>query len=237
VKNWRGSNLKLFLVAAVAVSLGFGLKSINWPAWFSNQDRIDIDSLTGEYDRTETTAFFNNQQLQVPSPAGELGPVYSLAQVLGDSSPVPIKRIAVDLTQQRLRAFEGNQLKYDFLISSGTWDRTPTGVFKIWSKFRYTKMSGGSQALGTYYYLPNVPYVMFFYNNRVGMASGYSLHGTYWHDNFGTPMSHGCVNMKTEEAEQIFYWSQPDLRGGNSIRASAANSGTKILIYGDSPPN
>jgi len=47
------------------------------------------------------------------------------------------------------------------------------------------------------YYLPDVPYTMYFYD-------GYGIHGTYWHDNFGTPMSHGCVNMRTSEAAWLF---------------------------------
>lgn len=50
---------------------------------------------------------------------------------------------------------------------------------------------------GPDYYLPDVPYTMYFYK-------GYGIHGTYWHDNFGTPMSHGCVNMRTSEAAWLF---------------------------------
>jgi lipoprotein-anchoring transpeptidase ErfK/SrfK len=53
---------------------------------------------------------------------------------------------------------------------------------------------------GPGYYLPNVPYTMYFYR-------GYAIHGTYWHHNFGTPMSHGCVNMYTPDAEWMFYFS------------------------------
>ena len=66
-------------------------------------------------------------------------------------------------------------------------------------------MAGGSKALGTYYYLPNVPCTMYFYK-------GYGLHGTYWHNNFGHPMSHGCVNMKTEEACTLFDWASVGTR-------------------------
>jgi lipoprotein-anchoring transpeptidase ErfK/SrfK len=53
---------------------------------------------------------------------------------------------------------------------------------------------------GPGYDLHNVPYTMYFYK-------GYGLHGTYWHNNFGTPMSHGCVNMPTEEAKWAYYWA------------------------------
>jgi lipoprotein-anchoring transpeptidase ErfK/SrfK len=53
---------------------------------------------------------------------------------------------------------------------------------------------------GPGYYLPGVPYTMYFYK-------GYGLHGTYWHSNFGTPMSHGCVNLKTEDAGWLYNWA------------------------------
>jgi lipoprotein-anchoring transpeptidase ErfK/SrfK len=53
---------------------------------------------------------------------------------------------------------------------------------------------------GPGYYLPNVPYTMYFYG-------GYGLHGTYWHNNFGTPMSHGCVNLSTADSGWLFDWA------------------------------
>jgi hypothetical protein len=96
-------------------------------------------------------------------------------------------------------------------------------------------MEGGSQELGTYYYLPNVPFTMFFANDEIPKWRGYGIHGTYWHNNFGHPMSHGCINMKTEEVEQLFYWALPDLRGKTSIYASEDNPGTPIVIYGEAP--
>jgi len=182
----------------------------HWPALFSFQSQIDPKTLTESFDPNPPLAYFNNQSLIAPS---------FLPQVLGDSDTPSLnnKHIEVDLTNQRLYAFENNQKVFDFLISSGTWNRTPTGTFYIWTKIRSQKMSGGSKELGTYYYLPNVPYIMFFYNDKVEKKTGYSLHGTYWHDNFGVPMSHGCVNMKTPEVAQVFSW---------------AEVGTPIVIYG-----
>lgn len=105
------------------------------------------------------------------------------------------KRIEVDLTNQKLYAYEGNNLVYSFSVSSGKWHLTPTGTFHIWIKERFVHMVGGSKALRTYYDLPNVPFVMFFYNDQASKSDGYSLHGTYWHHNFGHPMSHGCLNL------------------------------------------
>ena len=74
-------------------------------------------------------------------------------------------------------------------------------------------MIGGNKGLGTYYDLPNVPYVVYFYK-------GYAIHGTYWHNNFGHPMSHGCVNLSIENAKLIYNFMDYD---------------TPIIIYGTTP--
>ncbi len=195
-----------------------------------NQRPIDPSSLAGEYVPSDTLAEFYGQNFFSPDL-----PTPPLAQVMG-ANDTP-KRIEVDLSVQRLYAFEGDQKVYDFLISSGKWGKTPTGTFTIWGKFRYTKMEGGSKGTNTYYYLPNVPYVMFFSNDKIAASRGFSLHGTYWHENFGTPMSHGCVNMKTEEAGIIYNWVNPNLGDKKSGRASAENPGTQVTIYGVAPKN
>ncbi|MBI3164651.1 MAG: L,D-transpeptidase family protein [Chloroflexi bacterium] len=100
--------------------------------------------------------------------------------------------IDVDLSQQRVYAYEGDTLMNSFLVSTGTWQTpTVTGEFKIWIKVRSQAMSGPG------YYLPDVPYVMYFYKD-------YGLHGTYWHNNFGTPMSHGCINLTIPDSEWLY---------------------------------
>jgi lipoprotein-anchoring transpeptidase ErfK/SrfK len=100
--------------------------------------------------------------------------------------------IDVNLSQQLLIAYEGSTPVRWISISTGL-PRTPTvvGQFRIYVKLLRDDMSGDD------YYLPGVPYVMYFYK-------GYGLHGTYWHSNFGRPMSHGCVNLPTPEAEWLF---------------------------------
>lgn len=113
--------------------------------------------------------------------------------------------IEINLTQQRLYGWEGASLVHNYLISSGLWAKTPTGNYRVWTKLASTTMKGGNKALGTYYYLPNVPCTMYFYK-------GYGIHGTYWHNNFGHPMSHGCVNMKTPEACALFNWASVGTR-------------------------
>jgi len=213
----------------ILVGVGVGMKK-GWFQGLVGQKRIRVEELSGGYDVSETTAVFNNQELKVLL-ADEGGLEKQL--VLGEESGK--KRIEIDLTNQRLYAFVGDQLIYGFDVSTGKWGRTPTGKFEIWTKLRYSKMEGGSKALRTYYYLPNVPYVMYFHSNEIPKYRGYGIHGTYWHDNFGHPMSHGCINMRTSEAKLVYYWAQPKLKDGQSIYASNDNSGTTIIIYGKTP--
>ncbi len=109
-------------------------------------------------------------------------------EVTGDST----FWIEIDLTNQMLYAYRGNQLISGFLVSTGTKShKTVTGTFKIYAKHPAITM------IGPGYHLEDVPYSMFFYK-------GYAVHGTYWHDNFGQPMSHGCVNMLTSEAKWVY---------------------------------
>lgn len=109
--------------------------------------------------------------------------------------PFPGRWILVDLSDQELMAYEGETLILRTKVSTGR-PRTPTviGTFRIYLKLRAQTMTGPG------YRLPNVPYVMYFYK-------GYALHGTYWHNNFGRPMSHGCVNLPTPIAEQLYQWA------------------------------
>jgi lipoprotein-anchoring transpeptidase ErfK/SrfK len=103
--------------------------------------------------------------------------------------------IEVNLTNQTLSAYEGGDLIKSFTISSGR-PNTPTvvGEFKVWAKVRIQAMSGPG------YYIENVPWVMYFYGD-------YGIHGTWWHNNFGTPMSAGCVNMTIADAQWMYNWA------------------------------
>jgi lipoprotein-anchoring transpeptidase ErfK/SrfK len=103
--------------------------------------------------------------------------------------------VDVDLSAQTVFAMQGDQIMRSFLVSTGRWPNvTVTGVFRIYVKYPAADMSGDG------YYLPKVPYVMYFYE-------GYGLHGTYWHNNFGTPMSHGCINLRTSDAMWLYEYS------------------------------
>lgn len=179
----------------------------------------------GAFQPNETKAWFLGEPI---SPlASALSDTNEVSAVLGESSAE--KWIDVDLSTQTLRAMEGDKVIYEFLISSGKWAPTPTGEYRIWIKYRYTKMSGGSKELHTYYYLPNVPYTMYFYK-------GYGIHGAYWHNNFGHPMSHGCINMAIPDAEKMFNWATPVVPEGKSmIQSSGDNPGTRVVIRGTAP--
>ena len=118
----------------------------------------------------------------------------------GGGTPAPstgggAKWIDIDLSSQRLRAYSGNTVLRTMVVSTGIARYpTPTGRFRIYSKYRSITMSGPG------YYLPGVPHSMFFYR-------GYAIHGTYWHNNFGTPMSHGCINLTRADAAWLYSWA------------------------------
>lgn len=186
----------------------------------------------GAYDASKNVAEFNGRAVAVPAENAsyDLAVENTASDVLGSKSKkTGTKRIEIDLTTQKLYAYEGSKKVMSFLVSTGKWNLTPTGSFTIWTKLKYTTMAGGSKANNTYYYLPNVPFTMYFYKD-------YGIHGAYWHNNFGHPMSHGCINMKPEEAEKLFYWANPVISGtANSVRTTKDNAGTKVIIYGTTP--
>jgi hypothetical protein len=186
-----------------------------------------IKDLTGLPEQEFKKAEFMGEVIDVPEiETLELAET----EVLGEQSDVN-KRIFINLTNQTLYAVENHDVVHTFLISSGKWGRTPTGNFRIWIKLNSTRMSGGNQELGTYYNLPNVPWTMYFYNEDYPKHQGFGIHGAYWHNNFGNPMSHGCINMKIEEAKILFDWAMP-VSSGFSTYSSDENPGTRIIIYG-----
>jgi lipoprotein-anchoring transpeptidase ErfK/SrfK len=128
----------------------------------------------------------------VPLPTAESTPKTEIPPQVASNGE---RWIDVNLTQQMVYAYQGNSLAKSFLVSTGTWQYpTVTGQYHIYIKLRYTDMTGPG------YYLPNVPFTMYFYQS-------YGLHGTYWHHNFGTPMSHGCVNLSIPDSEWLYNWA------------------------------
>ncbi|MXY94740.1 MAG: L,D-transpeptidase [Caldilineaceae bacterium SB0670_bin_27] len=135
------------------------------------------------------------------------------------------KWIEVSLKDQMLYAWDGGRLANRFTISSGVDDNpTVTGLFRVWARTASQTMDGGDRASGTYYNLPNVPWVQYFYH-------GYAFHGTYWHNNFGAPMSRGCVNLTIEDAEWLFNWAFPGWSGSTAWLRSTRNDATLVWVH------
>ena len=134
------------------------------------------------------------------------------------------KWIEINLYEQTLAAYEGDQLVYATLVSSGLpqW-QTPQGLFQIQLKVKQAKMSG-RDGYSDYYFLEDVPWSMYFYG-------GYALHGAYWHDKFGLKHSHGCVNLPPEAAKWLFDWATPATKSGNFTLATAEMPGTWVWLH------
>jgi LysM repeat protein len=158
---------------------------------------VPWSTIAGMNGISDPNQIYAGQVLTIPVADGT-----TAGSTAGQSADVPAptittgKQIVVDLSDQMTYAFEDGQLVRSVLSSTGL-PATPTvlGDYRIYLRYTAQTMSGPG------YYLPDVPYVMYFYQ-------GYALHGTYWHNNFGRPMSHGCVNLPTPEAEWFFNFAQ-----------------------------
>ncbi|MEM6962673.1 MAG: L,D-transpeptidase, partial [Myxococcota bacterium] len=144
--------------------------------------------------------------------------------------------IDIDLGQQTLVAYEGERPVFATLISSGRAYHpgdeenyeTPTGVFRVTSKHLTHTMDGDSAGDGPYS-IEDVPYVMYF-------KLAYALHSAFWHNLFGRPRSHGCVNMSPLDARWLFDWASPHLPlGWHGAYPLEEPGGTRIRIHGETP--
>lgn len=118
------------------------------------------------------------------------------------------KRIVVDVSKQKLYAYDGSVLFMQEKVSTGLeLTSTPKGKFTIYKKTPSRYMQGPipgvntSQDINQYYDLPGVPWDLYF------TKGGAVIHGAYWHDNFGEPWSHGCVNLSPENAKKLYLWA------------------------------
>lgn len=119
----------------------------------------------------------------------------AIAQTILDLKQSTRRWIEIDLSSQRLYAWEGDTQVYAIVVSTGkTSSPTPTGVFAIQTRHRYARMQGED------YDVPDVPYTLYYSGN-------YAIHGTYWHHRFGTPVSHGCVNVAVDHARWLYNWA------------------------------
>lgn len=217
-----------FFLLSIGILLGgakiVSIRSIANELLSDEYVRRNILPQTGEFEEDQDTYFFNNVKGSVP--IEKLKTAYYKSPpnlfVLGLTSEP--KKIVVDLEDQRVYAYEGDRLVFNFLVSTGKYGATPPGNYKIWYKVRSQTMKGGSKELGTYYYLPNVQFIQYF-NKGIG------FHSTYWHNNFGQPMSHGCVNMTLTDSETLYYWANPDMPNGvRVLRPTTSNPGTEVEV-------
>lgn len=226
------SYLIRFFIGIFSVVIIVGIGSLFIPSHlpFCANSISCIKDLSGKK-QIDAVAIFNDKKILEPSSLFA-DAINSNTAVLGASVAPGQKHIYVDLTKQTLYAYQGKTLVMQTLISSGKWHPTPDGTFAIWIKLRYTRMTGGTGA--DFYDLPNVPYVMYFANDAVSEGEGFSLHGAYWHDNFGHPMSHGCINMRIVDAEKLYNWADPPTTGDSTL-ATLTNPGTQVTITGTAP--
>lgn len=147
----------------------------------------------------------------------------SLTHLTPIETPDEERWIRVDLSEQIVVAYEGKKAVRAFTVSSGLpGTPTVTGEFRIRTKVSEQVMSGGVGRNA--YYLPGVKWVQYFYEE-------YSFHGTYWHNNFGQPMSHGCLNMTNSDAKWLFDWAGPEWDGKTTwYKSSKENPGTLVII-------
>jgi lipoprotein-anchoring transpeptidase ErfK/SrfK len=149
---------------------------------------IALAALTLPLTLTLTPSF---SQPFTPAPA-QAGTSSTIAQLKRSQQ----RWIEVDLSRQTLIAWQGNRWIDARYVSTGKASTpTPTGVFNVQTKIYSTTMSGRD------YSVPDVRYVMFYSGN-------YAIHGAYWHNRFGTPVSHGCINLAEDAAKWLYNWSE-----------------------------
>jgi hypothetical protein len=142
------------------------------------------------------------------------------------------KRVEVSIAEQNLWAYEEGELVLETKISTGIPGMepdggiptaTPRGEFYVFSKMPVRHMGDGQITDDIFAYeLPGVPWVSYFHE------WGVAFHGTYWHDNYGNEMSHGCVNMKPDEAKWIFRWLNPPSK---PYDIQTRGYGTRVSVY------
>ena len=149
--------------------------------------------------------FFLKRSYYVPSHDMRLVPNDELT-TLSPEVPDDQKRIVVDLTTQMVTAFEGENLVFSQRCASGVrGTETPRGEFRTYHKGPSVHMTNEGDAVEDehIYSLPGVPWCSFF------TGAGNAFHGAYWHNDYGQPRSHGCVNLPSEAAKFLYRWSKP----------------------------
>lgn len=162
--------------------------------------------------------------LYVPSHDMRLVPDDELTLISPDV-PDEEKSIVVDLTAQMVTAFEGEKMVFSQRCSSGArGTETPKGNFRTYHKGPSVHMTNQGDALENIYNLPGVPWCSFF------TGIGNAFHGTYWHNDYGRPRSHGCVNLPSDAAKFLYRWSLPNVPP-DADYIHLPGEGTRVQIF------
>lgn len=209
------------------------VKNSNQPRLYYSQimwaDQVKVDENGDSWYRvlekygTFGDRFWARAEAFRPLTADEMTPI---------NPEVEDKRIQVDLTHQTLSCFEGNQEVYFCRVSTGDkfdaegnrvdeWS-TPVGTHSIWRKLVSVHMTGGTTGGG--YDLAGIGWTVLFSGN------GVAVHSTFWHNSFGIPRSHGCVNAQPEDAKWIFRWTLPDVPYNPGEVTISGPGSTKVVV-------
>jgi lipoprotein-anchoring transpeptidase ErfK/SrfK len=166
--------------------------------------------------------------LRLHTPASALRPI-TPAELAPISPEVRDKRLVVSLDQQMLVAYEGDRAVFRTRVSTGTsWFgdsgavldfNTPFGEHRVYSKWIADHMRGDD------FDLPGIGWVTYF------TESGAAVHSTYWHNDYGRPRSHGCVNAPPEAARWVFRWTTPEVPYYPGLTRGRGNSTPIVVQY------
>ena len=204
----------------------------SWPAASPGGPAVKDAPLLRRYDRVYTFASVEDEEgaRWYLVGAEQWLPAARLAVVLPAQKPRVISRdrwLAVDLTQQVLLGYWQDTPQFATLVSSGIEGRaTPLGVYEIWARLDLDSMSGFTGAPDAYG-LESVPWVLY-YDESIG------FHGTYWHDGFGAPLSHGCVNLSISDAAFVYQWTVDGI--GAFGTDGVEDIDTQVYVYRSAPP-
>ena len=177
--------------------------------------RIDGGRYAGAWVHSSLIQKIDQPQPTVAPPPGDVG----------DQPWIVVNRSSHTLTL--LRNGQPQFATYVALGEAGV--QTPTGDYSTWGKYRADRMSSGANPEATHPYdLPNVPFVQYYKDG------GYAIHGTYWHDLFGTNQSQGCINLTWADSAYLFDQTLPkvasDGSGGGEQQAAQNQPATPVVI-------
>jgi len=162
----------------------------------------------------------------IPAYYMRLVPDSELKPISPDVDPED-KSLLVDLESQTVMAYEGDRVVFMSRISSGVRLKeggfaTPKGFYRTTRKRPCRHMANPANAYGSGFDLPGVPWVSYF------TSDGVAFHGAYWHNDFGVPHSHGCINMTPQAAKWIYRWTTPTVPPENYYYAE--KNGTRVIV-------